>query len=161
MSDERCPRCDRAECEVDKIDHVQREEARVAGLYRGCIDDCPACDAECVCIGNMVDWRDRALAAESRLATSPRTPTPEVLRAAERIGELAKEATMGPWAEVVWYGTDEGGWAAVGPHHTGADDECDDDASDNHARAEADAAFIAECRTLAVVLAEWVKGGGR
>ena len=105
-----------------------------------------------------VDWQAayRALAAE-RAASPPQ----EVVAAAKRIGEVAAAATEGPWAEVVWYGTDEGGWAAVGPHHTGADDECDDDASDSHARAEADAAFIAECRTLAPLLAEWVNGGGK
>jgi hypothetical protein len=60
---------------------------------------------------------------------------------------LCEAATPGPWAEAVWYGTNEGGWAAIGPHHAGADDECDDDASDNHARAEHDAAFIAAART--------------
>lgn len=106
----------------------------------------------------------RVMASEAlaaALAASPRTPTPEVLRAAERIGELAKECSEGPWfahrhdgPRIVdtWWSIAVGALRmprqiarVMAPTPQGA----------------GDAAFIAECRTLAPLVAEWVKGGGR
>lgn len=158
MSD-RCPRCDLPR--ANEADRQRWDEAWQAAngtvVERNAAADAVMRPGICFNLNCIpVDWRARALAAE-RAASPPQ----EVVKAARRIGELAAAATEGPWAEVVWYGTDEGGWAAVGPHHTGGSDECDDDASDNHERAKRDAAFIAECRTLAVVLAEFVRGGDK
>lgn len=57
--------------------------------------------------------------------------------------------TRAPWQPSVWYGADEGGWAAVGPHHQECDRETCDHAPDgcgDHEAAERDAAGIARAR---------------
>lgn len=63
---------------------------------------------------------------------------------------LEAAATPGPWEADEWYGMDDGGWCAVGPHHQCSDDEDDcDDSPDSppHQRAKADARFIAAARS--------------
>lgn len=70
MSTQRCPTCDRAECpclSAFAMDHVE-----------GHRNDCPPCAASDDCRAHAVDWRARALAAESRLASAPPEvePTP-------------------------------------------------------------------------------------
>ncbi len=48
------------------------------------------------------------------------------------------------WAASIWFGTDDGGWAAVGPLHIFEDPNADNEpGGDTHARAAADATFIA------------------
>jgi hypothetical protein len=109
-----------------------------------------------------VDWQAayRALAAE-RAASPPQ----EVVEAARRIGELAKGVSPGPWLVSrqrtcvdtgmlagngeVWDGY------SIHPHFSVEGDD------EDLAQWSRDAAFIAECRTLAPLLAEWVKGGGK
>jgi len=105
---------------------------------------------------------DSENAMRAALAASPRTPTPEVLRAAERIGELARgdevwwatlaNADLGMPAHVRIESRDEKGRRMV--QFVGL--QCTPSLNPN-----AIATVIAECRTLAVVLAEWVKGGGQ
>ena len=79
----------------------------------------------------------------------------------DSIEARANAATPGPWPVMCWHGTDEGGWAAIGPHHQPDDgvlaralDEPEDDSPDGpvEARALADAAFIAAARTDVPVL---------
>lgn len=77
----------------------------------------------------------------------------------EEIRALADAATPGPWEPGTWYGTDDGGWAAIGPHHVGSEDEhlphgCEPDC-DHHEQAKADARFIAAAReAVPALLAE-------
>lgn len=71
----------------------------------------------------------------------------------DRVDEIRARlaaATPGPWKAQEWHGNDDGGWAAVGPHHTAGDVEDDDDRWDAdqpdsvcHNKAKADAALIA------------------
>lgn len=69
----------------------------------------------------------------------------QFLRECER---LESGATKGPWTDVTWYGADEGGWAAIGPHHERVDDDCDDMPGDEaETKARRDAEFIAASRT--------------
>ncbi len=64
-----------------------------------------------------------------------------------RLREVIAAATPGPWAPHTWYGTDEGGWVAVGPHHLKSEgEEWDDPDSACHERAKRDAEFIALAR---------------
>ena len=76
---------------------------------------------------------------------------------------LAESATPGPWTAATWYGSDDGGWVARGPHHEarpagsgGHDDESTNDESDEpggpvERRAMRDAAFIAAANPSAVI----------
>jgi hypothetical protein len=52
-------------------------------------------------------------------------------------------ATPGPWEARQWYGNDDGGWAAIGPHHESRDWNDDEPESDLHELAKRDAALIA------------------
>lgn len=69
----------------------------------------------------------------------------------ERLAEIkarAEAATPGPWEPFEWYHSDDGGWAAVGPHHVDVDGyEPDEPGSLIHERATLDAAFISAART--------------
>lgn len=56
---------------------------------------------------------------------------------------LSDAATLGPWKANEWYGTEDGGWCAVGPHHEYDKDEGDEPDSTTHERAKLDAALIA------------------
>lgn len=71
---------------------------------------------------------------------------------------VCEAATEGPWEPNEWYGSDEGGWAAIGPHHMPAEDADFDTANEpdgpTHERAKADSAFIAIARTA---LPHWIK----
>lgn len=70
--------------------------------------------------------------------------TPALLATLRAAG---RAATPGPWAPSEWYGTDEGGWSAVGPHHLKSEgEEWDDPDSECHERAKLDALFIALAR---------------
>lgn len=68
---------------------------------------------------------------------------------AERIAEIRGRlgaATPGPWDPATWNNYDDGGWAAVGPHHECSDEDgcgCADEDHDTRKRADRDAAFIA------------------
>jgi len=67
-------------------------------------------------------------------------------------------ATPPPWVGSVWYGTDEGGWCAVGPHHVSPEGEkWDEEEDDEHAKAILDAAFIAHAREDVPALIAWVR----
>lgn len=72
--------------------------------------------------------------------------------------KLCDEATPATdWSSGVWYGSEEGGWAAIGPHHENDDQgrKTDEPGSEANLRAERDAAFIAAARTaLPVALDE-------
>jgi hypothetical protein len=56
-------------------------------------------------------------------------------------------ATPGPWEARQWYGNDDGGWAAIGPHHESRDWNDDEPESDLHELAKRDAALIANAPT--------------
>lgn len=62
-----------------------------------------------------------------------------------RARALLAAATPGPWEADAWCNCDDGGWAAIGPHHMATEDEGYDDAHESpaHHRAMADAALIA------------------
>jgi hypothetical protein len=110
------------------------------------------------CHKRAVDWRARALAAESR------TPPPEVLRAAERIGELAAKCEPGPWStEGDGKPPDPSPIMVCQPPSPNSSLKWGHPVAHCYGRPHNthNAAFIAECRTLAPLLAEWVKGGGR
>lgn len=65
------------------------------------------------------------------------------------IRQRAEAATPGPWTAAEWFGSDEGGWAAIGPHHTTDIDDvefADEPDGIVHARAKLDADFIAHAR---------------
>ena len=64
---------------------------------------------------------------------------------------VAEAATLGPWTATAWNGTEEGGWAAIGPHHLGEIDEDDGPGSPSFDKAMADAAFIAAANPAAVL----------
>ena len=71
----------------------------------------------------------------------------------EQIREMLDAATPGPWGANEWYNTDEGGWAAVGPHHQVTHEEAMDGLDDepdgiSHERAKADAQIIAAAPTI-------------
>lgn len=77
-----------------------------------------------------------------------------------RLRELAEAATPGPWPAMTWYGSEDGGHAAIGPHHVAQDEEDDgynngreDDAPGGPVedRAMRDAAFIADANPTAVL----------
>lgn len=109
-----------------------------------------------------VDWQAayRALAAE-RAASPPQ----EVVEAARRIGELASKATPGEWRTTTGLLKNESG-RYVGPERCmvavkGRDYSVASTGPVSSDDSHADAAFIAECRTLAPLLAEWVNGGGK
>lgn len=63
-----------------------------------------------------------------------------------------------PWTPHVWYGSDHGGHAAVGPHHVACDDHACDHAPESSCsdmeRAQTDADGIAALRNAAPVLLE-------
>jgi hypothetical protein len=64
-------------------------------------------------------------------------------------------ATPGPWTHCVWYGTDDGGWAAIGPHHEEDDGISDEPGCDAEQCAERDAEAIAAAPSdVAFLLAE-------
>lgn len=73
---------------------------------------------------------------------------------AERVIELSEKATAGPWTAEIWMNFDEGGYAAIGPHHKQEED--DDDCEPSSAcgnKAKQDADFIAFTRNHAPQLA--------
>jgi len=62
----------------------------------------------------------------------------------DRLERLASEATRGPWEAHEWYGAEDGGWCAVGPHHHGEDDEEGNPPDgDAHDKAKRDSAYLA------------------
>lgn len=66
-----------------------------------------------------------------------------------KLRELCEKATPAiGWTSDVWYGADEGGWAAIGPHHApdSLATELEEPGSETHRMAEHDAAFIAAAR---------------
>ena len=58
---------------------------------------------------------------------------------------LLDTASPRPWRANVWYGSDDGGWAAIGPHCVASEADGYDDApgSSSYDQAMADAALIA------------------
>jgi len=153
VSDERCPRCDRPVA-------PQRLWDTHGTDGNGCT--CAECMAHCWGDGcTALDWRALYFLAAERAASPPQ----EVVEAARRIGELAKGASPGPWLVSrqrtcvdtgmlasngeVWDGY------SIHPHFSVEGDD------EDLAQWSRDAAFIAECRTLAVVLAEFVRGGDK
>lgn len=70
---------------------------------------------------------------------------------------LHEAATPGPWEAAEWFGTIDGGWAAIGPHHQESDGEDDAPDSECHERAKRDAALIAAYRTAVPALVERVR----
>ena len=77
---------------------------------------------------------------------------------ADRVTEAWSKATPGPWPVMVWCETNEGGWAAIGPHLKAeeVDGEYEDDAPNGpvEERAMLDAFAIASARTDAPALAD-------
>ena len=85
--------------------------------------------------------------------------TYDAKRSARLIAELREDdarAAPAPWSPGVWYGTDEGGWAAIGPHHESDPDSHHPDDDDGYAAAKADvdARAIARLRNNAGPAAE-------
>jgi hypothetical protein len=73
----------------------------------------------------------------------------------EAIKARLAAATPGPWIYDEWYGTEDGGWAAIGPHHEAGEGECDEPDGEPHERAKRDGALIAHAPTdLAALVAE-------
>ena len=75
----------------------------------------------------------------------------------DNLRKLEAAATPGPWEEAEWYGFEEGGWCAIGPHHTqrAEEDGSDEPDSESHERAKRDAALIAAMRNdLPALLAD-------
>lgn len=62
-----------------------------------------------------------------------------------KLRALLAVATARPWRTDVWYGTDDGGWAAIGPHCVASEADGFDDAPEtpSYDQAMADAALIA------------------
>lgn len=61
----------------------------------------------------------------------------------ERLREIAGKATQGEWPAATWYGSMDGGFAAIGPHHLTPDGESDEPGGVAETRALADARHIA------------------
>lgn len=63
----------------------------------------------------------------------------------QKLRALLAVATARPWRADVWYGTDDGGWAAIGPHCVASEADGFDDTpgSVSYDQAMADAALIA------------------
>ena len=63
----------------------------------------------------------------------------------QELRALLAVATVRPWRADVWYGTDDGGWAAIGPHCVASEADGFDDAPEtpSYDQARADAALIA------------------
>lgn len=63
----------------------------------------------------------------------------------QKLRALLAVATARPWRTDVWYGTDDGGWAAIGPHCVASEADGFDDAPESvsYDQAMADAALIA------------------
>lgn len=87
----------------------------------------------------------------------------------QKLRALLAAATPRPWHTDVWYGNDDGGWAAIGPHCTASEADDFDDApeSPSYDRAMADAALIAaavnalpelldEVERLDLQVSEWI-----
>lgn len=62
-----------------------------------------------------------------------------------KLRALLAVATARPWHTDVWYGNDDGGWAAIGPHCVASEADGFDDAPEtpSYDQAMADAALIA------------------
>lgn len=62
-----------------------------------------------------------------------------------KLRALLDVATARPWHTDVWYGNDDGGWAAIGPHCVASEADGFDDAPEapSYDQAMADAALIA------------------
>jgi hypothetical protein len=75
--------------------------------------------------------------------------TSPIIAFIEETERLIEEATKAPWKPEVWYGNEDGGFAAIGPHHNVARyKNFEDDPGDlNGLAAKDDAQFIAEART--------------
>lgn len=73
-----------------------------------------------------------------------------------RARALLAAATPGPWEADAWCNYDDGGWAAIGPHHMATEDEGYDDAPGSPAydRAMADSALIAAAPELLAALCD-------
>lgn len=80
-----------------------------------------------------------------------------------RARELLAAATPGPWEAEGWCSYDDGGWAAIGPHHMATEDEGYDDAPGSPAydRAMADSALIAAAPELLAALCDEVESAER
>ncbi len=63
----------------------------------------------------------------------------------QKLRALLAVATARPWRTDVWYGTDDGGWAAIGPHCVASEADGFDDTPESvsYDQAMADAALIA------------------
>ena len=62
-----------------------------------------------------------------------------------KLRALLDTASPRPWRADVWYGSDDGGWAAIGPHCVASDADGFDDVPEtpSYDQAMADAALIA------------------
>lgn len=62
-----------------------------------------------------------------------------------KLRALLDTASPRPWRADVWYGTDDGGWAAIGPHCVASEADGFDDTPESvsYDQAMADAALIA------------------
>ena len=74
----------------------------------------------------------------------------------QRVLDLDKQATPGPWTPQMMEGIDGDTLSAAGPEHAITDDENDDERDNSSDAALADARLIAEYRTAAPVLARAV-----
>lgn len=75
----------------------------------------------------------------------------------QRLRRLAEAATPGPWPVMTWYGADDGGFAAIGPHHVSQDTDDDYPGGPVEERAMADAEFIAAANpTVVLALLDWL-----
>lgn len=80
-----------------------------------------------------------------------------------KLRALLAAATPGPWEADAWCNCDDGGWAAIGPHHMATEDEGYDDAPGSPAydRAMADAALIAAAPELLAALCDELEASAR
>lgn len=61
----------------------------------------------------------------------------------DELRRLLAAVTPGQWTADEWFGSDEGGWCAIGPHRQVEDGEDDAPDSDCHKAAQRDSALLA------------------
>ena len=82
------------------------------------------------------------------------TPPADPREALRALVEAGKAATPGEWQPAKWVNEDgTGGWAAIGPHHIGEDDDTDEPGSPSDELATLDADFIAAAANARPALA--------